>query len=59
VVDFPLCHNYHILSNVIIVMVLFDHLLADGLHVGQVPEDGQTDLLVAEDAPVGDFDGGL
>ena len=40
-------------------MVLFDHLLADGLHVGQVPEDGQTDLLLAEDAPVGDFDGGL
>ena len=58
-VDVPLCHNDDILSNVIIVVVLFDHLLADGLHVGDVAEDGQTDLLLAEDAPVGDFYGGL
>jgi hypothetical protein len=52
VVDIPLRHYDDIVTNVVVVMVLFDHLLADCLHVGDVTENGQADLLLAEDTPV-------
>lgn len=51
-VDIPLRHYDDIVTNVVVVMVLFDHLLADCLHVGDVTENGQADLLLAEDTPV-------
>lgn len=58
-IDVSLRHHNDILANVVLVMVLFDHLPADGLHIGNIAQNGQADLLVAEDAPVGDLDSGL
>jgi hypothetical protein len=59
VVDIPLRHHDDVFANVVLVVVLLDHLLADGLHVGYVAEDGETDLLLAKDAAMCDLDGGL
>lgn len=58
-IDVSLCHHDDVLANVILVMVLFDHLPVDCLHIGNIAQDGQADLLVAEDAPMGNLDSGL
>jgi hypothetical protein len=59
VVDVAFCDDDDVFAHVVLVVVLFDHFLGDGLHVGDVSEDGQADLLVLEYAPVRDFDGGF
>lgn len=59
VVDVSLRHYYDILTHVIVVMVLFDHLPTDCLHIADISQDGQADLLLAEDTPMRDFDCGL
>jgi hypothetical protein len=59
VVDVSLGDHYDVFANVIIVMVLFDHLPADRLHIRDIAQDRQADLLVAEDTPMGDLDSGF
>lgn len=58
-VDIPWGNHNDIFSHVIGVVVLLNHLSADGLHVANVPKNGQAYLLVLEYSPMRDFDGGL
>ncbi len=58
-VDISLSHHNDILPNVVLVVVLLDHLLADCFHVGNVAKNGQADLLLAEDAAMCDLYCGL
>ncbi len=58
-VDIPWGNHNDIFSHVIGVVVLLNHLPADGLHVANIPKNGQAYLLVLEYSPMRDFDGGL
>lgn len=58
-VDVSCSHDVDVVSHIVAVMVLLDHVSADGLHIPDVSKDGKPDLLFLEDASVGDLDGGF
>ena len=51
------CNHHDVLTHVVLGVVLLDHLPVDGLHVGQVAQDRQADLLLLENPPMRDLDG--
>lgn len=58
-VDFTSSNHINVLSHVIFVMVVFDHPFGDGLHVTDISENRQSNLLSLEDASVCNFDSSL
>lgn len=55
-VDIASPNHVNVLAHVVLIMILFDHTLRDGLHVAYVSQNGQTNLLSLEDPPMCDLD---
>lgn len=58
-VDLARSNDVDIVADIVFVMVVFDHAFGDGLHVADVSQNGEADLLSLEDPSVCDLDGGL
>lgn len=58
-VDVSSCTNDDILPNVIGVVVIFDHLPGNGLHVVNITKNGESHLMVFINTTMGDFQSGL
>lgn len=54
-IDVSSCTNDDILPNVIGVVVIFDHLSGNGLHVVNITENGESHLMVFINTTMGDF----
>jgi hypothetical protein len=52
-------YDYDVLSNVILVVILLDHLFAYSFHVGDVSQNGEANLLIIEYSSMGNLDGSL
>ena len=59
VVDLACSDDVDVVADVVFVMVVFNHAFGDGLHVADVSQNGEADLLSLEDPSVCDLDGGL
>ena len=54
-IDISSCHNVDVIADVVAIVVLLDHISADGLHIFDISQDGEADLLFLEYASVGDL----
>ncbi len=59
VVNVSSCTNDYILPNVIGVVVVFDHLSRNGLHVMNVAENGESHLMIFVNTTMCNFQSGL
>lgn len=55
-VDVSSSNNVDVITDVVAIVVLLDHISADGLHIFDISEDGEADLLFLEDASMGYLD---
>ena len=54
-IDISSSNNVDVIAGVVTIVVLLDHISADGLHIFDISEDGEADLLFLEYSSMGDL----
>lgn len=54
-IDIPRSNHNDVVPDIVGVMVFFNHLLTDCLHVAKIAQNREADLLIFEDAAMSDL----